>query len=92
MIAADPDEPQAALKNLAIALDPGEFATILVTEAGRLSCLTVANRHTLAAENIYADRSAYRWAWAEQIAPADDPLAAAYLVTASLRTAPGTRR
>jgi hypothetical protein len=73
--------PGTALENLATALDPREFAVILVTGTGRPPCLTVANRRTLVAEEIYAGDWAYWWPWLQPIAPTDDPLAAAYWVT-----------
>jgi hypothetical protein len=72
---------QIALENLATALDPREFAVILVTGVGRAPCLTVANRHTLVAEDIYAGDRTYWWPWLQPIAPTDDPLAAAHWVT-----------
>ena len=89
--AADPGGPQAALESLATALNPCEFAAILVIGAGCRPCLTVANRHTFAAENIYADRSAFWWSWAEPIAAASDPLAAAHRITGFLGAVPGGR-
>ena len=80
------DSP-AVLERLAQALDPAEFSTALVMGGGRRPVLTVASRRTLAAEDIYAD-GWFWWSWAERIAPADDPLTAARLVTAVLRAAP----
>jgi len=79
---------QAALDDLAAELDPREFATILVTGPGRRPCLTVASRHTHAAEDIYADRLSYWWAWSRRISATDDPLTAARQVTDLLRAAP----
>jgi hypothetical protein len=76
----------AALERLATALDPGEFAAILVTRAGRRPRLAVVDRRTCAGEDVYADDSGwFWWAWAEPIAATDDPLTAAHLVTAALR-------
>jgi hypothetical protein len=89
--ASDPGGPQAALESLATALNPREFAAILVAEAGCRPCLTVASRRTSAAENIYADRSVYWWSWVEPIAATSDPLAAAYRVTAVLGAVSGAR-
>ena len=91
MTAADGDGPEEALENLAAALDPREFAATLVTGTGHAPCLTVANRQTLVAENIYADRSAFWWSWAEPIAAASDPLAAAHRITGFLGAVPGGR-
>lgn len=81
MVASDVGGPQAALESLAMALDPREFAAILVIGAGCRACLTVANRRTSAAENIYAGRSAFWWPWSEPIAATSDPLAAARRIT-----------
>jgi hypothetical protein len=80
-----------ALEELATALDAGEFAMILVTGPERRPCLTVAHRLTCAAEDIYADRSAYWWAWVQRIAATSDPLAAAHRITVLLRADPGAR-
>jgi hypothetical protein len=74
----------AALERLAAALGPG-FSTVFVNGTGR-PCLAVADRRTLAAAEVYADEGGwFWWAWAERIAPADDPLAAAHRVTSALR-------
>jgi hypothetical protein len=76
------------LESLATALNPGEFAAILVIRAGCRPCLTVANRRTSAAENIYADRSVFWWPWAEPIAASTDPLTAADRITDVLGAVP----
>ena len=60
---------RAALERLAAALSPRDFATTLVTGNGRAARLTVASRHTPLSEEISAARHAYRWSWAEPIAP-----------------------
>jgi hypothetical protein len=91
VIAADWDGPEVALENRAAALDPREFAAILVTGTGHAPCLTVANRHTLAAENLYADNCAYWWQWVQPIAATTDPSAAADQVTAVLGAISGAR-
>jgi hypothetical protein len=83
---------RAALESLATALDPREFAAILVTGAGHRPALTVANRQTSAVEVVFADRSAFWWPWAEPIAATSDPLAAARRITAVLGADPRTRR
>jgi hypothetical protein len=88
---SDPGGVQVALESLATALNPREFAAILVTGAGRRPCLTVTNRHTLIAQDICADGSAFWWPWAEPIAGISDPLAAAYRITDVLGTARGAR-
>ena len=61
---APPAPGTAALERLATALDSREFATSLVAGDGRRPCLTVASRHTGAAEDIYADRARFWWGWA----------------------------
>lgn len=83
-------DPQTALESLAAALDPGEFATALVTGTGRRPCLTVTSREAGAEESIYADQSSYWSGWAERIAAAGDPLTAAHKVATSTR-GPATR-
>lgn len=90
MASAQP-EFVAALEELATALDTHEFAMILVTGPEQGPCLTVAHRFTCAAEDIYADHSAYWWPWAQPIAATSDPLAAAHQVMAWLRAEPGAR-
>jgi hypothetical protein len=85
------DGAQTALENLATALDPREFAVILVTGTSHPPCLTVANRHTLVAEDIHAGDWAYWWPWLQPIAPTDDPLTAAYWVTFVLGTVRGAQ-
>jgi hypothetical protein len=87
--ASDSGGPQAALESLATALNPREFAAILVIRAGCRPCLTVATRRTSAAENICADRSAFWWPWAEPIATTSDPLTAAVRITDVLGAVPG---
>jgi hypothetical protein len=84
-------ESVAALEELATALDPREFAMILVTGPEQRPCLTVAHRFTCAAEDIYTDRSAYWWPWVQPIAAISDPLAAAHHIMALLRADPGAR-
>jgi hypothetical protein len=75
----------AALERLALALG-GEFSTTLVQGGGRRACLTVADRQTAATAEVHADdHGRYWWPWAEPAAFTDDPLTAAYRVTASLR-------
>jgi hypothetical protein len=86
------DGSQVALESLAAALDPREFAVIMVTETGRPPCLTVVNRHTLIAEDIYADHWAYWWRWVQLIAATADPLAAAHRVTVALSPVSGARQ
>ena len=81
----------AALEELATALDPREFAAILVTGREQRPCLTVTHRITRVTEDIYADRSTYWWSWAQPITVTSDPLAAAHRVTAFLRADPGAR-
>ncbi len=88
MTTSVPHDPQIALESLAVALDPGEFITALVTGTGRRACLTVTSRRAGADESIYADRSSYWWGWGERIAAADDPLTAAHKVATLLRAAP----
>jgi hypothetical protein len=88
---SDPGAVRTALESLAAALNPREFAAILVTGAERRPCLTVTNRHTLIAQDIRADGSAFWWPWAEPIAATSDPLAAAYRITDVLGTTRGAR-
>ncbi|HEY5988612.1 MAG TPA: hypothetical protein VIV12_19855 [Streptosporangiaceae bacterium] len=84
----EPDAATVALEQLAAALEPGEFATTLVTRAGRVPSLWVLCRRSGAAQEARAQDGWYWWEWAEAIAPADDPLAAAHKITAALRDAP----
>jgi hypothetical protein len=78
--------PPGSLERLAEALTPGEFAAVLVTGTGRRPCLTVVRRATLVTETVYTDDCGwFWWSWAERIAETDDPLTAAYHVTAALR-------
>ena len=79
---------QAALEALADALDPGDFATSLTTTAGRPPKLSVTSRHAAIGDDIYADHQAFWWSWAERIAPATDPAAAARKISGVLRTTP----
>jgi hypothetical protein len=81
------DGIEGALERLAVALDAGEFSTVLVTGTGCAPRLSVARRHTRAAEEIRADDTAYRWVWGEPIAGTSDPLTAARRA-AALRAAP----
>jgi hypothetical protein len=75
----------AALARLATALG-AQFSTTLVHRAGRRPHLTVADRHTQAATEVYADdRGRYQWPWAEPAAVTGDPLTAARQITAILR-------
>lgn len=77
----------AALERLALALGGG-FSTTLVQGGGRRACLAVVDRQSAATAEVHADdRGRYWWPWAEPVAVTDDPLAAAYRVTASLRGA-----
>jgi hypothetical protein len=87
MTAAEAGSAPAALERLSFALDPAEFSTTLVHGTGRRPVLTVECRQTRAVEDIYAD-GWFWWSWAERIAPADDPLTAAHLITAVLRATP----
>ncbi len=89
MTTTTPAGTPTALERLADALDSAEFTTALVTGTGRRPVLTVASRRTRAAEDIYAD-GWFWWSWAERIAPADDPVTAAHLITAMLRATPPT--
>jgi hypothetical protein len=81
-------DPRAALERLAAALDPGEFATTLVTGTARRPYLTVTSRRAGTEQTVYADRSWYWWEWAEPIAATVDPLTAASKVTTALRAIP----
>jgi hypothetical protein len=83
-----PTGSQAALEALADALDPREFATTLTASPGRRPFLAVTNRHATLGDNIYADTTAYFWSWAECIAPATDPQAAAAEISRVLGTVP----
>lgn len=76
---------EAALHRLADALGSRDFATTLVTGPGHTPRLTVASRHAPLAEDIYANRLAYWWSWAERISDIDDPLTAAHKVATVLR-------
>jgi len=79
----------AALERLAAALGSG-FSTILVHRAGRRPHLTVVDRHTQAATEVYADEHGrYLWPWAEPVAITGDPRAAARCITTVLRPTPG---
>jgi hypothetical protein len=79
------DGAPAALEHLTTALGPS-FVTTLVTGTGRKPHLSVISRDTYAAEDVYADEAGcYWWPWAERIAATEDPLAAAYQVSAALR-------
>jgi hypothetical protein len=80
---------RAALERLAAALSPRDFATTLVTGNGRPARLTVASRHTPLSEEITAARHAYRWSWAEPIAPLGDPLTAARRIARMLGSSRG---
>jgi hypothetical protein len=61
--AAGVDGP-AALDRLATALG-AQFVTTVVTSPGRRARLTVIDRHTQAASDIYADEHGwYWWPWA----------------------------
>jgi hypothetical protein len=79
---------QAALERLADALDAREFSTALTASPGRRPFLTVTNRHAALGDTIYADTTAYYWSWAERIAPAADPQAAAAEISRVLGTVP----
>jgi hypothetical protein len=83
-----PRDPRTALASLAAALDPGEFATTLLTGTGRRPCLTITSRHARAEQDVYADHTSYWSGTAEPIAPVSDPLIAANRVTTTLRAAP----
>jgi hypothetical protein len=75
----------AALEHLATALGPA-FVTTLVTGPGHRPRLSVTCRDTRAGEDVYADEAGwFWWPWAQRIGATDDPLAAAYHVTAALR-------
>jgi hypothetical protein len=80
---------QAALEALAAALDPGEFVTSLTSGYGRRPFLTVTSRHAAIGDNIYTDTLTYWWSWAERIAPATDPRAAAAEISRVLGTSAG---
>src|SRR5690348_7553619 len=54
---------QAALVNLDTALDPDEFATVLLATGPRRWCLSVASRHTQTGDDIWADNRAYYFSW-----------------------------
>ena len=82
--------PHEALEALAAALDPGDFATTLVTGEGRVPHLNVTSRHAQFGEDIYADSQCYWWSWAERIADTGDPQAAARKIAAVL-SVPGQR-
>jgi hypothetical protein len=88
MTTSAPYDPQTALETLAAALDPGEFATALVTRTGRRPCLTVTSRAGAAETSVYADQASYWCGSAEPIAAADDPLTAADKVATALRSFP----
>jgi len=79
----------AALVRLDTALDAREFATTLVIGDGCRPCLTVASRWTTAAEHLFADGERFWWAWGQPVCTVEDPLTAAYRVTAMLRATPG---
>jgi hypothetical protein len=81
-------DPQTALERLAAALDPGEFATALVTGTSGRLYLTVTSRRAGMELTIYADRSWYWREWAEPIAATVDPVTAAHKVAAALRAVP----
>jgi hypothetical protein len=75
----------AALDHLASALG-AQFVTTVVTSPGQRPRLTVIDRHTQAASDIYADDHGwYWWPWAERIGGTDDPLTAARRITTALR-------
>jgi hypothetical protein len=79
----------AALERLADALG-AQFSTTLVQRAGRRPHLTVVDRHTQAATEVYADEHGrYLWPWAEPIAITNDPMTAARAITTVLRPATG---
>lgn len=83
---------KVALDLLATALGPG-FSTTFVRQAGRRPLLAVADRRTGATTEVSADDGGWLWwPWHERIAPAGDPLTAAYRVTAVLRGAPAGGR
>jgi len=89
--AADPVAPgscghrvQAALENLATALDPRAFATTLTISDGRPPRLTLISRHSLLGQDVFADAQFFWWPGAGPIGAVDDPLAAARKITSVL--------
>jgi hypothetical protein len=76
-----------ALRRLADALDPADYATTLTTSPGR-ACLSVTSRHAQISDVIFADHRAYYWSWGEWIAPVSDPATAARMISTVLRALP----
>jgi hypothetical protein len=81
---------QAALENLATALDPRAFATTLTISDGRPPRLTLINRHSLLSQDVYADAQLFWWPGAVPIGVVSDPLAAARTITSALRPSQGS--
>jgi hypothetical protein len=79
---------KTALYALAAALDPGRYATDLVTGDGPVPYLLVANRYAPLAEAIYAGETFYHWPWDQPIAAIGNPQAAATKVAAVLAATP----
>jgi hypothetical protein len=76
-----------ALRRLADALDPADYATTLTNSPGRL-CLSVTSRHAQIGDDITADHRAYYYSWGEWIAPVSDPATAARMISTVLRAVP----
>jgi hypothetical protein len=76
-----------ALRRLADALDPADYATTLTNSPGRL-CLSVTSRHAQIGDDITADHRAYYYSWGEWIAPTSDPATAARMISTVLRAVP----
>jgi hypothetical protein len=76
-----------ALKRLADALDPADYATTLTTSPDRAT-LSVTNKHAQISDVIFADHRAYYWSWGEWIAPVSDPATAARMISTVLRALP----
>ena len=75
----------AALERLAATLDPGEFATTLITCPGHPPFLAVTSRHAQISGDIHADHRAFWWSWGERIGPVTDPPAAARKISSALQ-------
>ncbi len=79
---------QAALENLAAALDSRDYATTLTAGPGRRTYLSVTSRHAQIGDAIWADNRAFYWSWGEWIAPLSDPATAARMISMVLRAVP----
>jgi hypothetical protein len=80
--------PEAALENLAAALDDQDFDVTLNLGEGCPPSLTVRNRHAQLTETIYADGTSYWWPWAQPIAATGNPQAAATKISYVLGSTP----